>query len=71
MKLKAYIVVNVGNEIDGRLTVVKIEKSFSSTESAQKYMNSVPRVYSEPLKTKDQTINCLFERNVHEVEIED
>jgi hypothetical protein len=46
MKLKAYIVVNVGNEIDGRLTVVKIEKSFSSTESAQKYMNSVPRVYS-------------------------
>lgn len=71
MNLKSYIVVNVGNEIDGRLTVIKIEKAYRNIASAEKYINSVAKVYSEPIKISDQTIVCLFERNVHEVEIED
>ena len=69
--MKAYIVVNVGNEIEGRLTAVKIEKGFNNPESAQKYLNSLPKTYSEQMKLADQTVNFLCERNVQEVEIED
>ena len=37
--LKAYIVIAVAMEVEGRLTAVKVEKAFNTRELAQKYMD--------------------------------
>jgi len=68
--LKAYIVVSVAMEIEGRLTAVKLEKGFTTSEAAQKYMDSVPKTFPDQIKTGTSTISCWCERNVQELEIE-
>lgn len=68
--MKAFIVVSVATEIEGRLTAVKLEKGFSSIEAAQKYMDSVPKSYPDQIKLPTSTISCWCERNVQEIEIE-
>lgn len=70
IELKAYIVVSVAMEIEGRLTAVKLEKGFSTSEAAQKYMSSVPKTFPDQIKTDTSTISCWCERNVQEIEIE-
>ena len=51
-------------EIEGRLTAVKLEKGFSTSEAAQKYMDSVPKTFPDQIKTGTSTISCWCERNV-------
>ena len=68
--MKDYIVVSVAMEIEGRLTAVKLEKGFSTSEAAQKYMSSVPKTFPDQIKTDTSTISCWCERNVQEIEIE-
>lgn len=68
--MKAYIVINVASEVEGRLTAVKIEKAFTTAEAAQKYMDNLPKSYPDQIKLPDQTIKCWCERNVQEIEIE-
>ena len=68
--LKIYIVIAVAMEVEGRLTAVKVEKAFNSRELAQKYMDSMPASYPDKIRLPEQSINCLCERNVYEVEVE-
>jgi hypothetical protein len=69
--MKAYIVVSVAMEIEGRVTAVRLEKGFKTSEAAEKYMASVPKTFADHIKTETSTINCWCERNVQEVELED
>lgn len=69
-KLKAYVVVSVAMEIEGRVTAVRLEKGFSTSEAAEKYMTSVPKTFTDLIETPVSKINCWCERNVQEVEIE-
>ncbi len=68
--LKIYIVIAVAMEVEGRLTAVKVEKAFNSRELAQKYMDSVPTTYPDKIKLPEQSLSCLCERNVYEIEVE-
>ena len=68
--LKAYIVIAVAMEVEGRLTAVKVEKAFNTRELAQKYMDSVPTTYPDRIKLPEHSLNCLCERNVYEIEVE-
>ncbi len=68
--LKAYIVIAVAMEVEGRLTAVKVEKAFNTRELAQKYMDSMPTTYPDRIKLPEQSLNCLCERNVYEIEVE-
>lgn len=58
-------------EIEGRITAVKLEKGFKSSEAAEKYMANVPKTFADNIKTETSTINCWCERNVQEVDLED
>jgi hypothetical protein len=69
--MKIYVIINVANEIDGRLTAVKIEKAYKDKASAEKFMASNKTSYLEDLQVDSQKLKMLCERNVQEVDVED
>lgn len=69
--MKAYIVVSVAMEIEGRVTAVKLEKGFLTSEAADKYMASVPKTFADMIETPTSKISCWCERNIQEVELQD
>jgi len=69
--MTAYVVVLVGNEIDGRLTSVKLEKAFKTREEADAYMRQGKNSYMDEIAFDDQKIRMFCERNIQEVQLED
>jgi hypothetical protein len=69
--MKIYAIINVGNEIEGRLTAVKIEKAYKDRSNAETYMNKNRVSYVEDLNLDGQKVQMLCERNIQEIEVED
>lgn len=66
-----FVVVNVGNEIDGRITSVKLEKVFKNRQKAEEYLNSSKISYVDEMKIENDVLKFMFERNVQEVVLEE
>ncbi len=69
--MKIYVIVNVGNEIEGRLTSVKLEKAYKDKSRVEAFMKSNKTSYIEETKIENDTLKFFYERNVQEIEIED
>jgi hypothetical protein len=69
--MKIYAIINVGNEIEGRLTAVNIEKAYKDRSNAETYMNKNRVSYVEDLNLDGQKVQMLCERNIQEIEVED
>ncbi len=69
--MKIYVIVNVGNEIEGRLTSVKLEKAYKDKSRVEAFMKSNKISYIEETKIENDTLKFFYERNVQEIEIED
>lgn len=69
--MKVFAVVTVATEIDGRVTVVKFEKAFAQAGKADEYVKSLAPKWREVIQQGNASIDCMCERGVHELDVEE
>ena len=69
--MKVYAVVTVATEIEGRLTFVKFDKAFLAASSADAYVKGLTKNWREVIQADNQSIDCICERSVHEIEVDE
>lgn len=68
--MKAYVVISVARQVDGEYCLVKTEKAFTDSLSAETYANDLAKRYTEKISTPNGEIDCVCERGIFEVDIE-
>jgi hypothetical protein len=71
VKMKIFAVISVARQVDGEWVCVKTEKAFKSSSSAEKYANNLARNYAEKITTASGVMNCICERGVFEIDVDE
>ena len=71
-----FFVVTIARMVDGDYIAVKFEKAFSQATKADAFMAQGQKVWTETLMLDDAmghkvSLDCLCERGVHEIEVEE
>lgn len=66
---KVFAVVTVASEIGGSGVLVKIEKVFKSANDAENYVKKENKSWREVIQINNNSIDCLCERGIQEVEL--
>jgi len=69
--MKVFAVLSVARQVEGEYVVVKIEKAFLQASKADEYAKSLARAYTESIPTATGPIQCVCERGVFEVDVEE
>jgi len=69
--MKVFAVVTVATEIEGRYTAVKFEKAFTQASKADEYVKGLSKQWREVIKQGNASIDCVCERHVHELDVEE
>lgn len=66
-----FVVLTVANEFNGSITLVKVEKVFSSAIDAQNYLAKEKKSWRENITINNSSIDCVCERGIQESILED
>lgn len=66
-----FVVLTVANQYNGNLTLVKIEKIFSSAKEAQAYIEKEKKSWREFVNVNNVSVDCICERGIQEAVFED
>ena len=66
-----FVVLTVANEFNGSITLVKVEKVFSSATDAQNYLAKEKKSWRENITINNSSIDCVCERGIQETILED
>jgi hypothetical protein len=69
--MKAFAIICVARQIDGEYCLIKVEKAFKSRELAENFVKNLSKKYAEAIDTPNGPIECVCERGVFEIELED
>jgi len=69
--MKVFAIISVARQVDGEYCIVKVEKAFKSQGSADSFVKSLAKRYAESINTPNGAIDCVCERGVFEIEVED
>lgn len=69
--MKVYAIVTVARQVDGEYCVVKIEKAYASMKKADDESKNLARRYAESITTPSGIIQCVCERGVFEIDVEE
>jgi len=69
--MKVFAVVTVATEIEGRFTAVRFEKAFISASKAENYVKDLAKTWREIVQMPQGNIDCMCERGVHELDVEE
>jgi hypothetical protein len=69
--MKAFAVISVARQVDGEYVVVKVEKAFKSATKAEDFTRNLSRQYTESIATPAGPMQCVCERGVFEIDVED
>lgn len=69
--MKVFAVISVARQVDGEFVVVKVEKAFQKASKADDFAKSLAKSYSETIPTPSGSIQCVCERGVFEIEVEE
>jgi len=69
--MKIFALVSIARQVDGEYCVVKIEKAYKSAQRADDESKKLARKYAESITTPAGVINCVCERGVFEIDVED
>lgn len=67
--MKAYAVISIARQVDGEYCVIKVEKAFTKSESADAFSKNLSKKYAEVIQTPSGPIECVCERGVFEMEV--
>ncbi len=68
---KLFAVISVARQVEGEYCVVKVEKAFTKASKADEYAKNLARNYTESIQTASGPIQCVCERGVFEMDIEE
>lgn len=68
--MKVYLCITVGQEIDGKNVVVRIDKASQKKEDIQTFIQSSRNPWTEAIEVPGGKVNFFCERNLQEVEVE-
>jgi len=68
--MKVYLAIVVGQELDGRNLVVKVEKVTSKKEEIEQLIQKGPNNWVANHETPDGSFPMYFSRNPYEAELE-
>jgi len=69
--MKAFAIISIARQVDGEYCVVKIEKAYKESSAAESYAKNLSKRYAETIPTPNGPIDCVCERGVFEIDIED
>lgn len=69
--MKIYLIISIARQVDGEYCMVKTEKAFRDQSKANNFVESLSKRYAESIETPNGLIECVCERGVFEVDIED
>jgi len=69
--MKAFVLISIARQVDGEYCIVKVEKGFSSKTSADTFSKNLVKKYAESIQTPNGLVECVCERGVFEIDIED
>lgn len=69
--MKIYLILSVARQVDGEYCMVKAEKAFRDSTKANSFVESLSKRYAESIQTPSGLIECVCERGVFEVDVED
>lgn len=68
---KVWAVVSVARQVEGEFVCVKPEKAFLQASKADEYANALAKKYAESITTPVGVIQCICERGIIELDIEE
>jgi hypothetical protein len=69
--MKAFISITIGQEINGRNVVVKVDKACKDKEKIEEFIKTNKTMWNEFLEVPGGKVNFLCERHIHEIEVEE
>jgi hypothetical protein len=69
--MKIYAIMSVARQVQGEYCVVKAEKAFKDETKAAAYANALAKRYAETITTSAGPIECVCERGVFELDVEE
>lgn len=69
--MKIFAVISIARQVDGEYCMVKIEKAFKESTTAESFANNLSKKYAETFTTPNGSIDCVCERGIFEIDVED
>lgn len=69
--MKVFAVLSIARQVQGEYVCVKVEKAFTSTVKASDFANRLAKQYAETITTPAGTIECVCERGVFEIDVDE
>lgn len=69
--MKIYAIVSVARQVDGEYCVIKMEKAYKTAIKADEESKKLARKYAETITTPAGPIQCICERGVFEIDVEE
>lgn len=69
--MKAFAIISIARQVDGEYCIVKIEKAYKDSILAESYAKNLSKKYAESIQTPNGPIDCVCERGIFEIDIED
>jgi hypothetical protein len=69
--MKVFAIATVARQVNGEFVFIKIEKAFKKASKADDFAKSLAKKYAETINTPQGPIQCVCERGVFEVEVDE
>ncbi len=69
--MKAYAIISIARQVDGEYCIVKVDGAYKERNRAQSLAEGLAKRYAETIQTASGPIQCVCERGVFELDIEE
>ena len=69
--MKIFAIFSVARQVDGVYVVIKAEKAFTKATLAEEYIKTLSKNYTETIQTPTANIQCVCERGLFELDVEE
>lgn len=69
--MKVFAIISVARQVDGEYVVVKVEKAYKQASKADEHAKQLARSYTESVPSPAGPIQCVCERGVFEIDVEE
>lgn len=69
--MKIFAIFSVARQVDGEYVVIKAEKAFTKATLAEEYIKTLSKNYTETIQTPTANIQCVCERGLFELDVEE
>jgi hypothetical protein len=69
--MKIFAIISAARQVDGEYVIIKAEKAFLKASKAEEFFKNLAKNYAETIQTPTANIQCICERGIFEIDVED